>query len=263
MIKNNRIGIVIVTFNSEKTISECLNSIFKNTDGVEVVVVDNNSQDETARVVGEFGNKVTFLESKENIGFAKANNLGIKRVTSDYVVFLNPDTRILEKDSLETLRNNLAENPEYGLIGPKLVFPNGQIQKSVRNLPSFWRALKEYVLGVKGAYDFYLPKAFGLVEVESVVGACVVIKKDLFDRLGGFDERYFLYFEDLQLCKDIKKAGLKVGFLSTVTVQHREGASGPGQKTLKYLYESAKTYHSFLGFYLISAIIKIGVKLHG
>lgn len=262
MPKSNSLSVVIVTFNNEKTIKGCLDSLFKSSQGIKVVVVDNNSQDKTKQIIKEFDRKVTLIESKDNLGFAKANNWGEKKVDTDYVIFLNPDTKILRNGSLEKLRDALAENPQFGLIGPQLIFPSGNVQKSVRNLPTPVRAFKEYVLGNKGAYDFYLPKSHGLCEIESVVGACIVMRKDVFEKIGGFDERYFLYFEDLQLCKDIRKMGCKVGYLPMVTVEHLEGGSGPGLITLKFLHVAAKRYHGLLDYYLIQAIIRVGNILH-
>lgn len=257
------ISVVIVTFNNEETIKKCLDSILQNSPGVEVVVVDNNSSDRTVEIVKSFKEEVVLVEAGANLGFSKANNLGETRVKSEYIIFLNPDTQILHKGSLEKLQAVLVNHPDFGLIGPKLVYPDGQVQKTVRNLPTVSKAFNEYILRVKGSYGFYLPECGGVCEVESVVGACMVMRRDIFDNVGRFNGKYFLYFEDLDLCRAVKDMGLKVGFYPEVEIRHNEGVSGKGQKTNKFLHESAKRYHGLLGYYLIQWIIRAGRVLYG
>ncbi len=259
----NDISVIIVTFNSGETIKKCLSSVLENSPGTEIIVVDNNSSDNTVEIIKSFKEKVVLVEAGDNLGFSKSNNLGASFAKGNFLVFLNPDTEILERTSLERLRNVLVENSIFGLIGPKLVYPNGNVQKSVRNLPTVFLAFKEYILGEKGCYGFYLPEGEGLSEVESLVGACMVIRKETFDKAGKFNEKYFLYYEDLELCKSVRRLGLKVGFYSKVRIKHFEGISGKGQKTNNLLVQSAKRYHNPLEYFLIQIIIRIGRKIHG
>ncbi|MDD2822953.1 MAG: glycosyltransferase family 2 protein [Candidatus Daviesbacteria bacterium] len=251
----NRISIIIVTFNSAKTIKACVDSINKFVTDSEIIIVDNNSQDDTCKIIQGFGDKVKLIQPGGNLGFAKANNLGIKSALGEYIIFLNPDTRIMEKDSLEKLVATLEDNTEYGIIGPKLVYPDGSLQSRTRNLPTVLRAFQEYILNKKGSYDFYTPVCKTLCEVESVIGACIVIKKKLFQKVGGFDEKYFMYFEDLELCRNVRLSGLKVGYLPEVKIEHAEGKSGVNQKTSNMLHNSAKLYHGFVKYYLIEAML--------
>lgn len=256
----NKTSIIIVTFNSARTIKNCLNSIMRSSTDCEIIVVDNNSEDETVKIIQRYGKKVNLIEAGANLGFAKANNLGVKSATGEYIIFLNPDTEVWGKDSLNKLRTALEENPEYGIIGPKLVYPDGTPQNRVRNLPTVFRAFKEYILGNKGEYDFYSPNCKTLCEVESIIGACMVVKKELFEKVGGFNEKYFMYFEDLELCKEIKSRGFKIGFLPEVTIEHAEGKSGLNQKTFKLLQISSKQYHGLLNYFLINTIIRLSSK---
>lgn len=257
------ISVIIVTFNNEETIKKCLDSIFQNSPDVEVIVVDNNSSDKTVEIIKTFREKVVLVEAGGNLGFSKANNLGESQAKCEYLVFLNPDTQLLYKSSFEKLKDILEQNPDFGLIGPKLVYPNGQVQKTVRNLPNAARAFKEYILGIKGSYDFYIPEGNDISEVESVVGACMVIKRDVFERVGKFDEKYFLYFEDLDLCRKVRSLGFKVGFYPEVEIRHNEGVSGKGQKTNLLLHNSAKRYHGLVEYCLIQNIIRVGSRLRG
>ena len=252
------LSVVIVSYNSHQTIESCLRSIFKYTSEVEVIVVDNASRDQTKKDIRKFGSQVCLIESEQNLGFARANNLGVKQTHGEFIVFLNPDTRLLHRGSLEKLRDVLAANPDFGIIGPRLLCGDGSIQKSVRNLPTLQGAFREYILKQKNSYDFYLPKCVDLCEVESVVGACMMTRREVFEKVGGFEEKYFLYFEDLELCKTLRSLGLKVGFVPQVEIEHIMGVSGVNQETFSLLQDSAKKYHGLLFYYLIQTVIRLG-----
>lgn len=253
----NETSIIIVTFNSARTIRGCLNSVVRYSPDAEIIVVDNNSEDQTINIMKGFGNKVKLINAGVNLGFAKANNLGVKSARGDYLIFLNPDTKILDKNSLEKLKISLEINPEYGIIGPKLIYPDGTSQNRARNLPTIVRAFSEYFLNKKGEYDFYSPDCKSLCEVESIIGACIIIKKELFKKIGGFDEKYFMYYEDLDLCRSVRALGFKVGFLPEITIEHAEGKSGINQKTSQMLNESAQKYHSLIEYFLIQLILRL------
>lgn len=250
----SKITVITVTYNSQRTIESCLSSIIKYSFESEIIVVDNGSTDSTLELVRTFGRKVKIINAGKNLGFSKANNLGAKEAEGNYLVFLNPDTRILKAQDLERLQKILEENPEYGVLGPKLIYPDNTPQPRVRNLPTPFRAFKEYILGMKGAYDFYEPEGQGLCEVESVIGACMIISKELFFRVGGFDEKYFMYYEDLELCRSVRRMGFKVGYIPEITVEHAEGKSGVNQKTAELLRTSAKKYFGS-AYYFIELIL--------
>ncbi|MFH0937180.1 MAG: glycosyltransferase family 2 protein [Candidatus Daviesbacteria bacterium] len=252
------ISVIIITYNNEDTIKKCLNSILKYSPRSEILIVDNNSQDKTKEVIKEYGDKVILIESNENLGFAKGNNFGIQKASGNFLVFLNPDTTLTEDNCLLLLKEVLEQNPEYGIIGPKLIYPNGKTQLTVRNLPTAFRAFAEYILGIKRAYDFYEPKCERFCEVESVVGACMMIPKKLFEEIRGFDKRFFMYFEDLAICKTVKEKGYKIGYFPEVAVKHIVGQSGRQQPTSEFLISSAKKYHGVFKYYLISMIIRVG-----
>jgi len=258
---HKNISVIIVTYNNEKTIKKCIDAILKYSPGAEVIIVDNASEDRTCEIVGKF-RQVILIESTTNLGFAKANNLGIKKANGSFFVFLNPDAYLTNQGDLEKLRDALIENSDYGLIGPRLISLDGKVQKSVRRLPTAWKAFQEYILGTESAYDFYQPKCTHLCEVESVTGACMIVHENLFKKLKGFDEKYFLYFEDLELCKSVKNKGFKVGYLPEVKIQHLVGVSGNKQPTSKFLHTSAKKYHGLINYYLIQLIIKINNCFH-
>ena len=259
----NHITVVIVTFNNEKIINRCVDSIFKHSPDSKIIVVDNNSADNTLVVLKQYGDKIKLIKSDINLGFSKANNLAAKDIETEFIVFLNPDTYLSQVGSLEKLRDTLSDNPGFGIIGPKLILSDGEVQKTARNLPTVKNAFRTFILGDKKRYDFYLPEGNNLCSVESIVGACFIIKKSVFNKINGFDERYFMYFEDLELCRKILKIGLKIGFLPTVKIIHLHGDSGKGQRTSDYLHSSAKKYHGLVDYYFIQLLIRFNNFLHG
>lgn len=254
---NSNISIIIVTYNSELTIKQCLESLLKFSPASQIVIVDNFSKDKTREIIKSFKIGVKLIESGLNLGFAKACNLAEKEATGDYLVFLNPDTVILEAGSLERLVKALEDNQQLGLVGPKLVYEDGSAQKTVRKLPTLAGAFKEYILGKKGEYDFYQPESLDLCKVESIVGACIVVKKQFFESIGGFNEKYFLYFEDLDLCRSIIKSGFKIGYFPGVKVEHMVGASGHGVPTNSLATASEKIYFGTIRFLLVELIFTI------
>jgi len=277
-MNNFSYSVIIVTFNNQTTIRSLLNSLIKKASAKEIIVVDNHSSDQTSEIVKKF--KVNLIRLDKNIGFSRANNLAAKMAQSEYLIFLNPDSELLHKGSLESLIRNLSVHPEYGLVGPKFIMSDGTTQLTVRHQPTLLRAFKEYILAEKGSYDFYNPECTRLCSVESIVGAGMVIKKYLFDKFGGFNEKYFLFYEDLDLCQKVLKLGLKVGYLPTVRLKHIVGVStkGPpkmpiGIRTLSwfipirssgsryYMVKSSIIYHGFIVATLIRIIIYLGVKI--
>jgi N-acetylglucosaminyl-diphospho-decaprenol L-rhamnosyltransferase len=251
-------SVVIVTFNNEQTIKSCLNSILRTSEDSEVIVVDNNSEDDTAAILNEY-KKIRVIKNNKNLGFSKANNLGASYATGEFLVFLNPDTKINEKNTLEKLCNYL-KNSNYGLVGPKLIQQNGQIQNSVRNLPTLWRAIQEYIFGFKNSFNFYTPKCEGICKVESIVGACMALRREHFIKAGGFNEKYFLYFEDLELCRSIRQLGYDVGYAADVIVEHKIGVSGKNKDVVNLSLESSKKYFGSFQFLLIQLIGRLGNK---
>lgn len=252
MKSRNSISVIIVTFNNAKTILDCLNSI---DEGVEIIIVDNNSSDATVSIISKaYDQKIKLIQNSSNLGFGKAVNIGTREAWGEYLCFLNPDARFKSKKGVQDLVKVLEDHPDYGLIGPKLLYLNGEPRKTAKNLPTLAQAFKEYVLGIGNSYDFYTPVKKGLAQVESVVGACMVLKKSLFDRIKGFDERFFMYYEDIDLCRKIRLKGLKIGYFSEIEVEHIEGVSGRNVKAYDLLKDSAKKYHGIIEYYLLQLV---------
>ena len=277
------LSIIIINYNTQKILKKCLESLEVHAGEVpgevEIIVVDNGSTDGsveylrqlTRRGVNELKqnnkrvnlltrNKITIklIENKENLGFARAVNQGIKLAKGENILLLNSDTMV-QKGSLVDLLN--FEKEKYPtVIGARLLNPDGSIQSSCFNLPTVWRAVKEYWLGQKGTFAKFFPKGEKPVEVEAVVGGAMLIPRKIIEKVGLFDERYFMYFEDLDYCRRVRKAGFKIYYLPKSEIIHEHGASGrklaDEKNQWRRLIPSSKIYYGILRHWLITFVIK-------
>ena len=204
----------------------------------QVVVVDNASRDETAGIIKEKKTKnLNFIQNTVNVGFTKAVNQGIKIVGGEYIFILNPDTQLTE-GSVERLLKTISSDNTIGLVAPQLRFPNGGIQYSCRRFPTFWNVLTEMtglsrifhrirlLNGWKmGDFDHKMER-----DVDQPAGAALMVKKDLLEGLGGLDERFPMFFSDVDLCKRIKDMGKKIVFCPDAVITHKGGSTVLGRR---------------------------------
>ncbi len=258
-----RVSIVSVSFNNEASIEDFISSVQKNiSKNDELIIVDNHSSDSTVEKISKFKN-VTLILSDKNLGFSKGNNLGVKVAKGQYLFFLNPDTK-MEKPILDDLID-FYEDMDVGLLGPKLILPDGKIQPSVRNLPTFWGAFTEYILGIKRKFSQYAPEVDQPQEVGAVYGAAMLINRELFDKIKGFDERYFLYYEDIDLCRKIKRVGKKIYYFPKVFIRHAVGGSKSDLDRALLNKKSLYIYHGViegLALNLVFLIARLRHKLN-
>lgn len=251
----NKLSIITVTYNSGDAISTYLENIrrFSPPDS-EIILLDNNSTDQTIEIIKKFPN-VKLIEKKENLGFSKGNNLAAHQATGKYILFLNPDCKLLG-DCIKEAIKFLDDHAEAGIVAPKLIEKNGQVQPSVRKLPTILGAIKEYYLNIKNSYEAYAPTTYSPIEVESVVGAAIIIKRELFLLIGGFNEQYFMYYEDLDLCRKVRKQGLKVYYFPECCIEHQVGGS-ISERKVKWLQDSARAYHGRFFYMVLSLILRL------
>lgn len=252
----DKVSIIIVTYNSDSYIGECLRSIKKETQVAhEIVIVDNNSSDKTVDEISKTGIDTKLLLKQQNLGFAKANNFGVDMSSGNYLMFLNSDTVILD-EAIDKLYQFLKDNKDVGIIAPKLLRFDNTVQSSVRRLPTLIGVIKEYYLGLKNSYEAYIPKGNEPTEVEGVVAAAIMVRSEEFKSIGGFDEKYFMYYEDLDLCKKVRERKLKVIFLPNATIKHKVGGSAEfNPQAKKLLQDSARIYHGRIIYYLIYSLL--------
>jgi GT2 family glycosyltransferase len=262
------LSIIIVNYNTKDLTLACIDSILKCNPRLlyEIIVVDNGSTDGSQEVFQELNNstKLRFILHQKNLGFSKGNNSGIKKAIGQYILLLNSDT-LIKRGALEELYEFAKHTPYVGAVGPRLLNEDGSIQPSVYNLPTIKRAFQHYWLGKK-VYEKFAPKGLKPVEVEALVAAAFLITPQAIRKVGLLDEKYFMYFEDLDYCRKILTAGFKIYYIPTAEVVHLHGASGKNaassENQWKRLIPSSKLYHGTLRHTIITAILWSGQKLH-
>ena len=260
-----QLSVVIVSYNTKELTLKCIDSVLANSSGldIEIVVIDNNSTDGSVQGLRKLRvDKIKTVENSENLGFAKAVNQGIKLSSGEHILLLNSDCK-LTQGALKKLFDFAQKTPDAGVVGVKLLNPGGGVQPSCYYFPGIIRAAKRY-FGGANEVDKYYPKDFGAAEVEAVVFAATLITRAALKMVGLLDERYFMYFEDLDFCKRVWKAGLKVYYLPSAEVIHYHGASGKKIADIanqwRRLIPSSKLYHGVFKHYLLFLIMWLGQK---
>ncbi len=228
------LAVIIVNWNSVRYLDQCLETLFEQTSGLEfeVIVIDNASYDGCDKMIENKFKEVIFIQSNENIGFAKANNLGYEHSSGEVLLFLNPDTEIRDQ-AIKKMFSALQTLPDAGAIGCKLLNTDMSLQtSSVHAFPTilnqllnfdFFRKLfpRSALWGTKPLFmDSGQPEV-----VEAVSGACFMIKRGIFERVKMFSSDYFLYSEELDLCYKIKNVGFKIYYLSIAEIIHHGNKS--------------------------------------
>jgi GT2 family glycosyltransferase len=255
------LSIVTVGYKSEDTIVPFLDSIKKSKDGLtkEIIVVDNYPADRGAELARNHSLKPTVLINTENVGFSKAINKGVKVAKGKYVLIINPDTKIIGL-ALKTLFDFAEKHPLLGAVAPKLLYNDGKIQPSCYMFPTIGNAIKHYFFGCKNCFNKFYP-GNKTTKVDVAVMAAFLVPKTTINQVGGLDERFFLYYEDVEYCRRLAKFKLPVYYLPKAKVMHIHGASGNFSSHLSSpLAKSAQIYHGKIGSKLLNAVLFIGQK---
>jgi N-acetylglucosaminyl-diphospho-decaprenol L-rhamnosyltransferase len=232
-----KISIIIVNYNGQKFLKDCLTSILEQVQNInyEVVIVDNSSVDDSVKIIQNQFPTFKLICSDSNLGFGKANNVAVKQSQGEYLLFLNTDT-IFTENTPKILSDYLTENQDVGAVGSRLTFKDGSYQLSCGRFPHL---VIEFIYKIRAGLDYRWHRIFAgfydrlyakLIDVDWVTGACLMMRRDTFNKLGGFDESFFMYFEDVDLCKRVKDLGLKVIYYPKTTVIHLLGGSAQGSK---------------------------------
>jgi len=220
----------VLNYRSPRDTVRCIRSLKKQTviREMEILLVDNKSDDESIGFFrAQFDNdpQVRIIENRQNFGFALGNNLAAINVKGEFLLIMNPDN-ILPPDALEKMVKVLKSRPDIGIVGPGLIYPDGTLRPSARRFPSMMDLINKRLFPAKWQKNYvYEMNKFAKEEVVTVdwlVGACLMLRTRLFRDLGGFDERYFLFFEDIDLCRRIKNLGLEVAYLPQIKVSDRK-----------------------------------------
>lgn len=235
----NMISVIIVSYNTASLLRQCLSKLYDHTAGLdlEVFVVDNNSSDGSAALVKREFPIVKLIVNHDNKGFAAANNQAWNESKGEYVLLLNPDAFIKE-GALQNAVRFMEAHPACGICGGRLVKPDGSLDPSARKFP---KALFKFftLSGLRRRFPrspLFSGHEFGgfdhrsVIEVDWVPGTFTLFRRTMLDMTGLFDERFYIYFEETDLCQHAKKSGWKVYFLPTAEVVHVGGASSQTRK---------------------------------
>jgi GT2 family glycosyltransferase len=245
------VSIVIVSFNTSKMLDECIVSIKKETTCVyEIIVVDNASTDESCQMLREKYPDVILIENSGNVGFARANNQGFAIAHGKYFFMLNSDTIILDR-AIDRLLEFMEQNPDVCISGPRNEELDGTLQFSCDHFPSFWNNLCSYTnltnkfpsvpvfrRNLMRYWDYS-----GQREVDKIMGCALMIRAEVYTRLGGLDNSYFMYFEETDLCYRVKRMGYKTVYFPVSRIVHYGGASSKAQKELKVVNTTIASYY--------------------
>lgn len=255
------LSIITVGYRSEDTIIPFLNSIQKSKDGLskEIIIVDNYPQDRCAQLARKHPLKPKVLVNTENVGFSKAINWGIKESKGKQILIINPDTKI-KGLALKYLFDFAEAHPVLGAVAPKLLFDNGKVQPSVFKFPNTINAIKHYFFGCKKCFNKYYP-GNKTTKVDVAVMAVFMVPRATINQVGGLDERFFLYYEDVEYCRRLHQYHLPVYYYPKAVVMHVHGASGSFTSHLNSpLAKSAKIYHGVLGSNILNFVLWVGQK---
>ena len=230
-----KLSVVIVNYNVKEELTFCLSSVQRALQDVEgeVFVVDNHSADGSCDVVKTLFPWVTLIENAENLGFARANNIAIKKSCGEYVLLLNPDT-VVEQDTFSKMLAFMDQHDDCGGLGVKMLDGKGQfLPESKRGIPTPWVAFYK-LFGLQKLFPksekcnrYYLSNISqdSVAEVEILAGACMLLRKSVLDEVGMLDETYFLYGEDVDNSYRILQAGYKNYYFPETSIIHLKGAS--------------------------------------
>lgn len=246
------LSICIVTYQARDYLQACLRSIYQHTHGVdfEVVVVDNGSADGTAGMLGRDFPGVKLIQNDANLGFTRPANQAMQAAQGETVLLLNPDT-LIDSDAFTLLVGFLQASLQVGIVGPKVLNPDGSLQKPCRRSEARPWDVLTYFLGLAERYPHdkrfsgytmsYLDED-GIHEAQGVSGSCMLIRRAVLEQVGYFDERFFAYQEDADFCLRARQAGWKVYYYPIARVTHFGGHGGSRVEPYRSIWAWHKSY---------------------
>ena len=255
-MRTPQVSAILVNYNAGPELALALQSIADDLAGRpwEAVVVDNASSDGSAETVAAFAPHARVVQNRENVGFARGVNQGLGATSAPTVLIMNPDCR-LTQGAIDTLGGELERNERIALAGPRILNPDGSVQGTARGDPDmltglFGRstALRRVLPNLAVSKRNVIADDAGdrSIEVDWVSGACMLARRSALERVNGFDERYFLYWEDADLCRRLRGQGYQIRYVPAATAIHRVGHSSRGARSsaIRAFHESAYLYYS-------------------
>ena len=250
------VSVIIVNWNTKEHLRRCLQSLTQhsapNTPHLEIIVVDNASIDGSAEMVQREFPQVRLVVNDENIGYAAANNQGAAIAKGRYLLLLNPDT-VVPNEAINCLVEFSEAHPDAGIVAPKLVYPDGSLQPSVRSFPTpaallFSALLLDRIFPKSRIFGRYRMTWFRydqVIEVDQPMASALLVRKTAWEQIGGMDETMPIFFNDVDLCWRLKKAGWRIYFVPDAVIVHHHGAS----TRLLGIGKALATHKGLLRFY--------------
>lgn len=251
------LSVCIVNWNARELLRQCLRSVCSTADGIlcEVLVVDNASTDGSSEMVRREAPAARLFANEANAGFAAGSNLAIRSSTGRYVLLLNSDT-VMMPGTLRAMMEFLDRHPRAGVVGCKLLNPDGSVQLSYRKFPSLtWEYFRIILLSkvyrhikpLRGPLDavVHAESSGGCRSVDWVSGACLMTRREVLDQVGLLDERFFMFCEEIDWCYRAKRAGWEIHYLPDACVIHYGGGSSKRQRLRTYWMLAKSSYHYF------------------
>lgn len=234
MTGSPELSVIILSWNTRDLLQACLRTVLGRDHGLrlEVIVVDNGSEDGSADLVAAEFPDAVLLRNDTNRGYAAGNNQGLAQATAPLLLLLNSDTEV-RGDGFSRLVGFLNQHPEYGAVAPRLVFPDGRVQTSCMRFPDLTvgfqhDSLWERRFGRSESMQRYFMDEFDHLQsrdVDQPPGACFLMRREVMEQVGVFDESLFLFFNDVDFCRRIVDGGWRIHYLAEAEVVHHEGAS--------------------------------------
>ncbi len=256
-------SVVIVNWNTGPLLRRCLDRLpqaFRDSQPYEVLVVDNGSTDNSIALAEGSVQRFQSFPMRANLGFARANNVGIRQAKGDVIILLNPDTEPLP-GSMGAILDALRAHPRAAAIGPRLLNPAGTLQRSCRRFPTPGTFVLLFLKGHRVAPRLSVLRRYFMEDfahdterrVDQIMGACMAIPREALDRIGLFDERYWIWFEEVDWCRRATEAGWEVWFTPRAEIIHHGGASFqqvlPVQKEWRFVRSSLRYALRYLGLF--------------
>jgi len=265
------LSIIVVSYNTKAVTLRCLESVLGEISGhsTEVIVVDNASSDDSVDSIRQSFPSVKVICNLRNIGFAAGNNLGMKNAVGRFFLLINSDA-FVQPGAIKALFEFLTDNPDYALVGPRILNADGSLQRSCFRFPSPGRAWVENLWisapfspdSILGNYRRWPHDREQ--EVDWVIGACFMVRREAYKQIGGFDERFFMYAEETDWQLRMRRAGWKIGFTPAAIVTHLGGASGEAERPRvnQNFFDSLDYYevkhHGIVGLILLRVAMIVG-----
>lgn len=270
-----QLSIIIVNYNVKEFLANLFDTLYKALEGIEseIIVVDNDSRDGSQEYIKQNHPSVKLLEMRENLGFSKANNVGLKIAKGKYLLLLNPDTLVRE-DTFKTMMEAMDKDDSIGMAGCKILNPDGTLQLACRrSFPSPWVSFCR-ITGLSSLFpNSKLFARYNLTylnedesyEVDAISGSFMMLKREVYERIGGLDESYFMYGEDLDWCFRVQKSGYKVYYIHSTQIIHYKGESTKRSSIdeTRHFYNAMHLFvkKNLSGSFLVKLMLRLAIIL--